>query len=44
MTGEELNLIIETINVLSTQLHYITIELAWTVVALWIMVVMKLMR
>lgn len=44
MTGEELNLIIETINVLSTQLHYITIGLVWSMVALWIMVVMKLMR
>lgn len=42
MTPEQLNLIVSAINTLSTHLHYITIALTWTMIALWIMIVMKL--
>ena len=41
MTSEELNLIVSAINTLSTHLHYITIALTWTMVALWVLIVMK---
>lgn len=41
MTPEQLNLVVDTINNLSTHLHYITIALTWTMVALWVLIVMK---
>lgn len=42
MTPEQLNLIVDAINTLSTHLHYISIVSTWTMIALWIMIGMKL--
>jgi len=44
MTSNELNLIVETINNLSTHLDNITTALSWIMVALWAIVVIKLMQ
>ena len=41
MTSNELNLIVETINNLSTHLDNITTALSWIMVALGVMTVMK---
>lgn len=44
MTSNELNLIAETINNLSTHLDNITTVLSWIMVALWTIVVIKLIQ
>lgn len=44
MTPDQLNLIVNTINNLSTHLDNITTALSWTMVALWTMIVIKLIQ
>ena len=44
MTPEQLNLIVDVINNLSTHLYYITIALTWSMVALWTIVFIKLIQ
>ena len=44
MTPEQLNLIVDAINNLSTHLHYITIALIWSMVALWTIAIIKIIH
>lgn len=43
-TPEQLNLIVDAINILATHLDNITTTLSWSMVALWTIVVIKLIQ